>query len=176
MAFNPLNKMVLLKIFLIVQIFLHIFVHNISALTLQQRQQQFMNIQTIVEDTAEHIVQGMKTAVPSHEWNEQHDTIVKGVLKQRDHIVQAFTEESFLEISRKNGIRKPSIPDKAKLFRGMLNKFDSHSVLVELATLAQSKTNANNKNTKDTKTRYIAYLLQIVERSVAAMCLRRSTF
>ena len=35
--------------------------------------------------------------------------------------------------------------DKAKLFRGMLNKFDSHSVLVELATLAQSKTNANNK-------------------------------
>ena len=145
MAFNPLNKMVLLKIFLIVQIFLHIFVHNISALTLQQRQQQFMNIQTIVEDTAEHIVQGMKTAVPSHEWNEQHDTIVKGVLKQRDHIVQAFTEESFLEISRKNGIRKPSIHDKAKLFRGMLNKFDSHSVLVELATLAQSKTNANNK-------------------------------
>ena len=83
MALNPLNKMVLLKIFLIVQIFL-IFVHNISALTLQQRQQQFMNIQTIVEDTAEHIVQGMKTAVPSHEWNEQHDAIVKGVLKQRD--------------------------------------------------------------------------------------------
>lgn len=106
---------------------------------MQQRQQQFMNIKTIVEDTAEHIVLGMKNAIPSHEWNSQHDTIVKGVLKQRDHIVQAFTEESFLEISRKNGIKKVSVDDKAKLFRNMLHKFDAHAILVELASERQHK-------------------------------------
>ena len=129
------------------------FPSTANGLTLQQRQRQFASITEIVHDTADHIVQGMRQAIPTQEWKEQHDAIVKGVLKQRDHIVEAFSEQSFLEISRRNGVKKPSVEDKAVLFRRLLQKFDSHTLLVELAEKAADDDETGESPTSSSITR-----------------------
>ena len=103
-----------------------------ARMSMSARQAQFAQVHSAVRSTADSIVNALRESAAAG--TAEHTRAVRGVVQQRDHILDAFSPRSFLELhERHNGDEFKGHAFVKNQMSTMMDQMEKHYSLVEAA-------------------------------------------